>query len=307
MAIYGNRTRTLSVDPVMRYYTDSGSLFIRGPFRAAGTGINGGIRSVSTLLNHSIRPGRNPDNEEKELELVAFGAGIGPDWSGLSTAVPTGQACVLQYDFVTVFITAGIRREEHGSTGGINIIVTSSEGMSDGALLETIMVATEAKAEALLTLDLPLTGTPADAVIAACEGEEHHRYAGRMTDVGKRVREAVLHGVPEALTRHDTGVDADRPAFFIFSRFMGEHWVEWSPVNCPYYPCHFKGQSCDFCYCPFYPCRDEGLGQWADSSNGGRVWNCARCELLHEPAVAAYLKKYPGASLDELVRFAGIQ
>lgn len=286
----------------MRYYTESDTLFVRGVFRAASTGINGGIRSVSALLIHAAVPGRDPADPEKELGIAAAGAGLGPDYYGLLTAVPAGQACVLQYDFVTVFVTAGIRREEPGMAGGVSIIVTSSEGMSDAALLETIMVATEAKAEALRTLDLPLSGTPADTVIAACEGEERHRSAGRMTDAGTRVREAVLHGIPWALTRHDAGVAADRPAFFIFSRFKGEHWIEWSPKDCPYYPCHFEGQSCDFCYCPFYPCKDENRGQWADSSTGIRVWNCARCRLLHEPAVAGYLRKYPGASLHELER-----
>jgi adenosylcobinamide hydrolase len=288
----------------MRYYRDNTTLCIRGPFRAASTGVNGGIRSVSTLLNHTAGADRGPADPEKELEIAAAGAGIGGDYVGLLTTVPASQACVLQYDFITVFITAGIRREGPDGAGSINILVTSSEGMTDAALLETIMVATEAKTEALLTLDLPLTGTPADAVIAACEGEERHRFAGRMTEAGTRVREAVLHGIPEALTRHDTAIQADRPAFFIFSRIKGEHWIEWSQKNCPYYPCHFEGQSCDFCYCPFYPCRDEKFGQWAGSSNGGRVWNCARCTLLHEPVVAAYLKKYPWAPLEELVRLS---
>jgi len=72
------------------------------------------------------------------------------------------------------------------------------------------------------------------------------------------------------------------------------------PETCPYYPCHFEGQACDFCYCPLYPCRDEGLGEWVESANGGKVWNCAECTLLHEPETAAYLKKYPSAGLDEL-------
>jgi adenosylcobinamide hydrolase len=286
----------------MRYYTESDTLFVCGLFRAASTGINGGIRSVSTLLNHTSGPDLAPADPEKELGIAAAGAGIGPDWFGLITPVPPNQACVLQYDFVTIFITAGIRREAPSGSGCISIIITSSEGMSDAALLETIMVATEAKTEALLALDLPLTGTAADGVIAACEGEERHRCAGRMTEAGKRVREAVLHGIPEALTRHDAGMAADRPAFFIFSRFKGEHWIPWSPDNCPYYPCHFEGQSCEFCYCPFYPCRDENLGLWAESSNCGRVWNCARCTLLHEPAIAGYLKRYHGASREELMQ-----
>jgi adenosylcobinamide hydrolase len=286
----------------MRYYTESDTLFVRGSFRAASTGVNGGIRSVSTLLNHTLAPDCDTPDAAKELEIVAAGAGIGGDYFGLLTTVPASRACVLQYDFVTVFITAGIRREEPGRAGSISIIVTSSEGMSDGALLETVMVATEAKAEAMLKLGLPLSGTPADTIMAACEGVEQHDSAGRLSDAGMRVREAVLHGIPAALTRYDTGIAADRPAFFIFSRIRGGHWIKWSPVNCPYYPCHFKGQSCDFCYCPFYPCRDEKLGQWTSGSNGGRVWNCARCRLLHEPKVAEYLRTYPGASLGELVQ-----
>ena len=286
----------------MRYYLNSDTLFIRGSFRAASTGVAGGIRSVSTILNHTVVPDETPD-PDKELEIAAADAGLGQDYFGFLTTVPAGQACVLQYDFITVFITAGIRREAPGRAGAIHIIVSSSEGMSDAALLETIMVATEAKTEALLALDLPLTGTPADAIIAACEGEERHGNAGRLTEIGKRVREAVLHGIPEALTRHDTGVMSDRPAFFVFSRIREEHWIEWSPDNCPYYPCHFEGQSCDFCYCPFYPCRDEELGQWVESSSRGKVWNCAHCTLLHKPAVTAYIKKFPGASREELKQY----
>jgi adenosylcobinamide hydrolase len=292
----------------MRYYRENSTLFIRGSFRAASTGTCGGIRSVSALLNHTVPATWQNDDPEKEIERVAASAGIDPCVFGLLTAVPVGQACVLQYDFITVFITAGIRREPPATAGTINIIVTSSEGMEDAALLETIMVATEAKAEALLGFDLPATGTPTDAMIAACEGETRHRCAGRITPPGLRVREAVLHGIPEAIRRHDTGVRSGQPAFFIYSRFEGGHWVEWKPGReCPYYPCHAEGQACDFCYCPFYPCKDESLGQWVESSNGGKVWNCAACTLLHVPDVAAYYKKFPGASREELVRFYELQ
>lgn len=288
----------------MRYYPDNNTLFIRGAFRAASTGISGGIRSVATLFSHTVPPGGDGRDPAKVIEFVAAGAGLERDLFGLLTTVPVCQGCVLQYDCITVFITAGIRREPPAGAGTITIIVHSSEGMEDAALLELIMVATEAKAEALLALDLPLSGTPTDAVITACEGDVRHRSAGRLTEPGLRVREAVFHGIPEALRRHDAGVSAGRPAFFVYSRLQGGNWIEWSPHNCPYYPCHFKGQSCDFCYCPFYPCRDESLGQWVASSHGGRVWNCAACTLLHAPPVAAYLKKFPGASREELMKFA---
>jgi len=287
----------------MRYYLDNNTLFIRGAFRAASTGISGGIRSVATLFNHTVPPGWDSTDPGKEIELTAAGAGIGPDLFGLLTAVTVHQACVLQYDFITVFITAGIRREPPAGAGTFNIIVHSSEGMEDAALLELIMIATEAKTEALLALDLPLSGTPTDAVISACEGETRHRYAGRLTEPGLRVREAVLHGIPEALRRHDGEISSGGPAFFVYSRLQGGHWIAWSPHECPYYPCHFPGQSCDFCYCPFYPCKDETLGEWSESSTFGRVWNCSRCTLLHELAVADYLIKNPDAPLTELVRF----
>ncbi len=284
----------------MRYYFNANTLFILGTFRAASTGISGGIRSVSTLLNHTVSAGWNHEDPEKELEFTASGAGISSDLFGLLTAVPVQQCCVLQYDFVTVFITAGIRREPSESAGTINILVTSSEGMEDAALLETIMVATEAKAEALIKMDLPLSGTPTDAIIAGCEGGVKHRYAGRLTDTGRRVRAAVLFGIPEAIQRHDAPERSTHSSFFIFSRFQGEHWVEWSPLDCPYFPCHYPGQRCDFCYCPFYPCGDEDIGEWAESSHGGKVWNCARCTLLHEPEITDYLKKFPRASITEL-------
>jgi adenosylcobinamide hydrolase len=287
----------------MRYYTDTDTLFIRGSFRAASTGISGGIRSVSTLLTHTARPSADA---EKVLDRIVAAAGLDKNYFGHITGVPVNQACVLQYDMVTVFITAGIRREPPATAGSITITVCCTEGLSDAALLETIMVATEAKAEALLGMDLPLTGTAADAVIAASEGEERHRSAGRTTGVGGRVREAVLYGIPQAIRQHDAGVVSGNPAFFIFSRLKEGHWIEWSAKDCPYYPCHFINQSCDFCYCPFYPCRDESLGQWVNSSNGGRVWNCAGCRLLHEPDIATYLKKFPGASRKELMKRAGL-
>jgi adenosylcobinamide hydrolase len=284
----------------MRYSLENNTLFIHGPFRGASTGISGGIRTVSTLFNHTVPSGHQCTEPGRELSLVAAGAGLAPDFFGLLTAVPVQQCCVLQYDFVTVFITAGIRRETPESAGTINIIVTSTEGLEDSALLETIMVATEAKAEALAILGLPLSGTPTDAVIAACENAVTHTKAGRDTEIGRRVRASVLYGIPHAIQRHDSGSMEHQPSFFVFSRIKSEHWVEWTPHNCPYYPCHFAGQCCDFCYCPFYPCRDESLGQWSAGSNGNRVWNCAECTLLHEPAVAGYLKRFPSALLAEL-------
>ena len=285
----------------MRYYLRGKTLIVRGCFRAASTGIDGGIKPVSTLLSHTVSPEWDHRDPARDLRTVRARHGLPGDFFGLMTAVEMKNLCIFQYDFITVFITAGIRSHEVDVPGTINIIICSREGFTDAALLGAIITATEAKVVSLDTNGYAISGTATDAIIVASEGEPVHFYAGPVTEAGKRIRETVVFGVAEAMKRHEGRVVRSAPSYFIFSRYGGEHWVEWQPENCPFYPCHFEGQRCDFCYCPFYPCGDESLGHWVQSSTtNGQVWNCASCTLLHEPVIADYLLRNPEASLDEL-------
>jgi threonine-phosphate decarboxylase len=60
-----------------------------------------------------------------------------------------------------------------------------------------------------------------------------------------------------------------------------------SRLNCEYYPCHFEGQDCTFCFCPFYPCKNERTGgEIIQKSTGGTVWSCAGCDLIHKREIA---------------------
>ncbi len=291
----------------MRYFVRDDTLFLRGRFRAASTGINGGIADVTTVLNHTV-PHDFEENPPRRLELLAARHGLFRDYFGLMTAVNMRHLCVLQYDFITVFITAGVTNPTGAARVDaphtINIIAYSREGMADAALLEAIVTVTGAKAQALHNLGYDFPGTTTDAVAVACERDapRAHTYAGTLTEVGRRVHAAVLYGVPEALARQQGEVRRNEPSFFIYSRYGGEHWVEWQKEGCPYYPCHFPGQRCDYCYCPCYPCADEELGEWVESSGGGRVWGCAGCTLLHIPKIADYMKRNPEATLAELKR-----
>jgi Zn-finger protein len=56
--------------------------------------------------------------------------------------------------------------------------------------------------------------------------------------------------------------------------------------NCPYYPCHFDGQVCLWCYCPFYPCEDTELGEYIERKDGTKVWSCVKCYWIHREEVA---------------------
>ncbi|MCD4843000.1 MAG: aminotransferase class I/II-fold pyridoxal phosphate-dependent enzyme [Methanosarcinales archaeon] len=72
-----------------------------------------------------------------------------------------------------------------------------------------------------------------------------------------------------------------------------------SKTDCDYYPCHFEGQDCTFCFCPFYPCEDERTkGEMIIRSTGDQIWSCMDCDLLHRPEVAT-------AVLEELMKREG--
>lgn len=282
----------------VRYYTRDETLFLRGSFRAAMTGPGGGIRDLTTLFLHHT--GRNtPANPAREPDLIAASEGLPGDSSGILIPALLHNSCILQYDFVTVFIsaTAG-SQDEQGSAG---IIVHSREGMTDGALLAAILTAGEADFEALTREGY--TGCYLHGSVAiASEGPAIHDDGESCSPAGNRIRACILKGLPEAIGRSTGKTVRAKPSLFVYSRFGGEHWVEWQAAGCPYYPCHFEGQRCDYCYCPLYPCGEEDLGQWVESSAGGKVWNCARCTLIHEEPVATHLEKNPEATLAELRR-----
>ncbi|MEM2902374.1 MAG: cobyric acid synthase [Candidatus Bathyarchaeia archaeon] len=61
--------------------------------------------------------------------------------------------------------------------------------------------------------------------------------------------------------------------------------------SCPYYPCHFEGQDCTWCFCPFYPCGDERTGGGPLKKSGGEVWSCERCVIIHKRSVAEKVLK----------------
>ena len=60
--------------------------------------------------------------------------------------------------------------------------------------------------------------------------------------------------------------------------------------DCKYYPCHYMGQNCTFCYCPFYPCNDEEVGgNVIVTSKGDLAWSCKHCLFIHDHEIAEYV------------------
>ncbi len=290
----------------MRYYLRSSSLIVRGKFRACSSGPRGGIRECTTLINHQVPPHFSSD-PHREIESVCLALGLSYDkTAGLLTAVDMHTLCILSWENLTVFVTAGVTHPDpkgfgemvpENSPGTINIIVVT-ENFHDQALVDAIITVTEAKSLALLDTGHECMGTITDAVLIATEGAGEIRYAGSGTEIGQRMHETVYVGVREALARQIGS--HKKPSFFIRSGIGGHHWVLWEKGHCPYYPCHGEGQRCDFCYCPLYPCGDIALGDWVQKSGKKPVWACTRCVLNHHPVVTQHLLRNPEASLLEL-------
>ena len=299
----------------MRYYLRNDTLIIRGDFRAASNGAEGGLKDAKTLLNVSIPRGFS-ENAAGYLERISARNGFLHPYFGLLTAVPMQNLCIAQYDYITAFVTAAV--SDRNRT--INIIVTSAKPLTDAALLGAMMTVTEAKMKVIAERKLPATAQSTDAVIIAAEknGSAAEEFAGPLTEVGMRIAKAVSHALTEAFVRFDNylltnwgisrgwggGASAlmkrKRPSFFILSRYGGEHWNEWVPEGCPYHPCHnFAEQQCDFCYCPLYPCRDTEFSEEIDTP-AGKLWSCMDCRFIHEPAVVKHLKENPEAGMAEL-------
>ena len=74
-----------------------------------------------------------------------------------------------------------------------------------------------------------------------------------------------------------------------YEKFLNGEVMHGPNRDCDFYPCHFDGQYCDFCYCPFYPCGDSSTGgAWIKGKN---VWNCKECNWLHSKEAVEYLRE----------------
>ena len=74
-----------------------------------------------------------------------------------------------------------------------------------------------------------------------------------------------------------------------YEKFLNGEIAHGPNRECEFYPCHWDGQYCDFCYCPFYPCGDSATGgEWI---KGKGVWNCKECNWLHTKEAVECLRE----------------
>lgn len=198
---------------------------VHGDFKVLSSAVyNGGFVGAKTILNLNV----SSDFKGNAFELFdSFldEQGLEKDGVvGMMTAVAMNNARIIEKEDVTAVITAGISKSKSKSSSTVNIILLINNNLSQSAMANAVIVATEAKTAAFFDLDVHdekgdlFTGDSTDSVVVACygygegkgEGRKEEIFAGKATELGKVIYEVVREGVKEALFRHDK-LKADRP------------------------------------------------------------------------------------------------
>ncbi len=167
--------------------------------------LGGGLGLRHWVCNVQVRSGYECDNPQNELTLLAAEAGLSGPGAGMMTAVDVRTASILFQEGIAVDVTVGVSRplwaagdETEASTtpgvGTINTVVILPERLSDGALVNAVGTATEAKTQALWAAGVRGTGTATDALCILCPSfGPAHPYGGPRSTWGSRLARAV-HG-----------------------------------------------------------------------------------------------------------------
>ncbi|MED1666066.1 adenosylcobinamide amidohydrolase [Brevibacillus laterosporus] len=196
-------------------------------FRACSSAaFGGGISEAKWILNQYVGKGYLSDNPQEDIrEFVLQNRAIPEQTIGLLTA-----ACVEDLGISTLkgdefelcaVVTTGIGNAVRAGTveqrynayaaGTINTVVFIDGNLTDGALINAVITATEAKTIALAEMGISdgegrcATGTTTDAIVVAatCNQSRYqsvHPYAGTATNLGHAIACAVRDATRMALT-----------------------------------------------------------------------------------------------------------
>ncbi|MFB7107744.1 adenosylcobinamide amidohydrolase [Streptomyces sp. NPDC056190] len=172
--------------------------------------LGGGIGERGWVLNAQVAHGYRRTDPERHLADLADAAGLHGTGVGLMTAADVAAYGRGVDGGATAVATAGVR--VHGwaaapepvtsgpqAPGTINVVAALPVALSDAALVNAVITATEAKVQALLEAGYDCSGTPTDAVCIAARtpgaGDELHAFAGPRSLWGARLARAVHQAV----------------------------------------------------------------------------------------------------------------
>lgn len=184
---------------------------------------NGGKGFTECIFNHTVDKDYRGKNPGQDLQSVAESHNFPKGSVGLMTAVEVKDTCAVKLEagktavaaYVTVGYSnawsAGMTTEEsqQGVPGTINIMVVIDGHLTDPAMVNAVITATEAKARALAEAGLKMpggelvTGTTTDAVVIAASMQgDFHEYAGPNSKAGRLVAGAVYQAMQQGIERY---------------------------------------------------------------------------------------------------------
>lgn len=178
--------------------------------------LRGGFSSAKFILNHHVNKNYYSDSPDEDMQEVVRKLSINENAVGMMTAVDLENVSIKTEKYVTAVVTGGVSNAlasgEKGSSGGtINIILLIDADLCDAAMVNAVIIATEAKTLALRDLDIKsnismeiATGTSTDSIVVACTRRgELLRYAGPATALGECIGLATRKAVREAIIKQE--------------------------------------------------------------------------------------------------------
>ena len=186
-----------------------------GPgWRAVSTALlGGGLRPCAWWLDAQVDKEYFHPDPVAHARSIASALGLAPDAGcAMLTAADVRRWAAATDEGVEVAATVGLglpvpaavppevaALEAARAVGTINLLVVVPAPLSDAALVNAVVTATEAKVQALVEAGVPGTGTSSDAVCVACPVSSGalEAYGGPRSPWGARLARAVHAAVAE--------------------------------------------------------------------------------------------------------------
>ncbi|MFN8074761.1 MAG: adenosylcobinamide amidohydrolase [Kineosporiaceae bacterium] len=155
-------------------------------WRMIGTGVlGGGIGPRRWWVNAMVDKEYHHPDPRRHVAEIAADLGLTGPGTGMLTAAEVGSWRYAHEDGVHVATTVGLGwpvwaaqapgADDAPSVGTVNTLVEVPVAMSDAALVNLVVTATEAKVQALAECGVPGTGTSSDALAVACPAPDAAR------------------------------------------------------------------------------------------------------------------------------------
>lgn len=200
------------------------SLDLAAPWEALSSAVlGGGRRRVRSLVHLEVPLSYDSDRPARDLRAAAGALALVGPTIGLMTAVDLAEtqlvAARAEEADVRALITVGLRNAARpgepapAAPGTINIILLCDRRLAEGAAVELAMLATEAKAAAMVEAGIRTSGgraasgtsTDAIAILWRHASGREIRHAGSATELG-----SVVGRIVDAAVRHAVEARAKR-------------------------------------------------------------------------------------------------